>query len=102
LLISSVLKININCDSSIALVTSAITPILIAGDSEGNISLWRTNAGSMVHRSHSLPLPSVPEAFAKDGMSNSARTPKKNDFEEKKVRRRSKVFILLKLILKFF
>ena len=90
------LKININCDSSIALVTSAITPILIAGDSEGNISMWRTNPGSIVHRSLSLPLPSVPEAFDRDGMSTSARTPqKKNDFEDKKVRRRSKVFILI-------
>merc|ERR1712037_550489 len=53
--------------------------------------MWRTNAGSMIHRSHSLPLPSVPEVSARDGMSASARTPKaQNDFEEKKVRRRSK------------
>ena len=87
-------NINTNLDSSIALVMSAITPILIAGDLEGNISMWRTNAGSMIHRSHSLPLPSVAEASARDGMSASARTPKaQNDFEEKKVRRRSKVFI---------
>jgi len=90
-----------NLNSSIALVMSAMTPILIAGDLEGNISMWRTTAGPMIHRSHSLPLPSVPEMSARQGMSASARTPKaQNDFEEKKVRRRSKVFTKLVFILK--